>query len=129
MKEARGFRWLGLLIILGTLAVSCAPFGRGAETEPDFTGRVTEVHGDGTEGIEGLVLVEAEVVTTEGEYVDKYMLTVTDKTSILQGDGGNGREVTFEALAVGQEVQVWFAGPVKESYPMQVDARQIVIVG
>jgi len=56
------------------------------------------------------------------------MVTVKDEMLIFEGDGGDRRPATFEALAIGQQVQVWFSGPVKESYPAQVDAGQIVIV-
>jgi len=35
--------------------------------------------------------------------------------------------VSFEALEAGQQVQLWFTGPVMESYPAQARARQIVI--
>ena len=38
-------------------------------------------------------------------------------------------EVTFADLTVGQTVAAWFTGPVAESYPVQVKASQIVIVG
>ncbi len=40
----------------------------------------------------------------------------------------NRRPVTFESLKSGQRAQVWFAGPVAESYPAQVRASQIVII-
>jgi hypothetical protein len=72
--------------------------------------------------------VEARVVREDTECLDKHMVTAKDETLILEEDGGERRPATFEALAVGQQVQVWFSGPIRESYPMQVDAQQIVIL-
>ena len=128
MKHIKPFLLLGLLITLMAMAIGCVPSGEGIETEPGFTGSITEVHRIGREDTVGQVLVEARVITGNTDYLDKYMVTVKDETLLFEQDGGDLRPVTFEALAVGQQVQVWFAGPVKESYPMQVDAGQIVIL-
>ena len=49
--------------------------------------------------------------------------------ALLHQKNGDAQRVGFDALAVGQTVQVWFTGPLKESYPVQVDAKQIVILG
>lgn len=110
------------------LAVACVPLGEGVETQADFSGNITEAQRIGRGGTLGQVLAEARVVREDTEYIDKFMVTVKDETLIFEGDGGDGRPGNFEALAVGRQVQVWFSGPVKESYPAQVDAAQIVIV-
>lgn len=126
MSHARCLAFVGLLIC--SLAVGCFPSGGAVQGEPDFTGQATDVQFVGEGNVVGTVLVEAMVKTDEGQYVDKYMLTVTDETLIFEETAGGRRVVSFETLDVGQHVHVWFAGPVKESYPMQGDARQIVIV-
>ena len=128
MKRTRFTLLLGLLIPLLALAVGCAPSGSAVEGDADFTGEVTDVQHIGRGDVLGTVLVEEKVVTQDGEYLDTYVLTVKSDTAIFDERGGDRRSATFEALAVGQRVQVWFSGPVKESYPMQVDAGQIVIV-
>jgi len=56
------------------------------------------------------------------------MVTIKDETLIFEQDGENHRQVTFEALETKQRVQVWFSGPVLESYPMQGTAQQVVII-
>ena len=128
MKRTRFSALLGLLISLLALVVGCAPSGGAVKGEADFTGEVTDVQHIGRGDVLGSVLAEEKVVTQDGEYLDKYVLTVKSDTAIFDERGGDRRSATFEALAVGQRVQVWFSGPVKESYPMQVDAGQIVIV-
>ncbi len=124
----RLLRSLVLLIALMAFAMGCGPLGKPGGGEADFTGQISEIQRIGRGDVLGQVLVEARVVREGTERVDKYMVTVKDETLIFEGDGGDRRPATFEALAIGQRVQVWFSGPVKESYPAQVDAAQIVIV-
>ncbi len=115
----------GLLTVLG----ACATPPGEVTTEPDFTGRITQLEQVSGEGTVGRVLVEATLGREGTEYVDKYMVTIKDETLILQRVGGDRRSATFEALIIGQQLQVWFVGPIAESYPAQVAARQIVILG
>jgi hypothetical protein len=61
---------------------------------------------------------------SEADVSQKYAITVTSETDIL---GLDGQTVGFGDLGEGQEVRVWFSGPVKESFPMQVDAGRIAI--
>ncbi len=86
----------------------------------DFTGFITEIqalsHG------EALGLVSAE--SHADKIVVKYVLTITADAEILEL---NGETAGFEALEATQQIQVWFSGPVKESWPMQVDAGKIII--
>lgn len=88
--------------------------------EADFTGWVTAVETVGRNGVFGIVHAESQVE----KVVDKYAITVTEGTAIVGLDGG---VVGFDALRETQQVLVWFSGPVKESFPMQVDAGRIVI--
>lgn len=121
---------IGLLIFtMLALAAGCAGSGGPVEEGPNFTGQVTDVQHIGRGDVVGSVLVEEKVVTQDGEYLDKYVITVTGETLLFDERGGDRSPETFDALAIGQRVQVWFSGPIKESYPMQVDAGQIVIVG
>lgn len=56
------------------------------------------------------------------------MVTVKDETLILQQDGEERSQAAFEALETNQQVQIWFTGPIMESFPMQGTAQQVVIV-
>ncbi|MCH7617033.1 MAG: DUF3221 domain-containing protein [Chloroflexi bacterium] len=60
---------------------------------------------------------------------DKAVVRVEGDTLLFQESGSALMEVTFADLTVGQTVAAWFTGPVAESYPVQVKASQIVIVG
>lgn len=85
----------------------------------DFVGRVTGIEAAGEDPVRGLVTAESETDASQ-----KYVITVTGETALL---GLDGETVGFEALQETQEIRVWFSGPVKESFPMQVDAGMIVI--
>jgi hypothetical protein len=120
---------VGLLARVAVLTAGCVHLGGGTKQGPDFTGRVTDKQTVAAGNVVGTVMVEAEVETEEGIFFDKYVLTVTGQTALLQRKNGEAQRVGFDALAVGQTVQVWFTGPLKESYPVHVDAKQIVILG
>jgi len=104
------------------IVVNSAP--KPLQTEADFTGWVTEIHPIGDKGRLGQILVESHA----DKIVDKYMVTIKDETLILQQDGENRYEVDFEALETKKQVQIWFSGPIMESFPMQGTAKQVVII-
>jgi hypothetical protein len=85
----------------------------------DLIGVVTGVEPVGRNDVLGLVHVESETDTSQ-----KYVVTVTGETVLT---GLDGETVGFDSFEETQEVRVWFSGPVKESFPMQVDAGKIVI--
>ena len=59
---------------------------------------------------------------------DKALVRVTEATRLFR-EGERGREpARFADLAVGQQVEATFDGPVAKSYPPQATARQIVIL-
>ena len=57
---------------------------------------------------------------------EKAAVTVTTDTRILRQTKGALESAAFDDLATGQEVAVWFSGPVAESYPVQATAATIV---
>jgi hypothetical protein len=135
MKPVRLLGLLALVIALAALAANCSSSNetptsdhKPLHSEPDFIGDITEVHQIGENGVLGTALVETKVTTQDGQYADKYMVTVTDETLILEQDGKTVDHVSFEVLEPGQQARIWFSGPVRESYPAQVDAQQIMMV-
>jgi hypothetical protein len=54
----------------------------------------------------------------------KGVFRVRDATDVLRGGGSR---VRADDLREGQRVRVWVSGPVAESYPVQAQARLIVI--
>ncbi|MBD2868777.1 Gmad2 immunoglobulin-like domain-containing protein [Paenibacillus arenilitoris] len=57
-------------------------------------------------------------------YIDAYSFAISDKTAMT--DSG-GRRIAPDQIPLGAQVDVWNAGPVAESYPMQTDAAKIVL--
>ena len=92
-------------------------------TKADLTGFITEIHQIDKEGTLGQVLVESHA----DKLVDKYMVTIKDETLIYEQDGDELRQAAFETLETNQQVQIWFSGPIMESFPMQGTAQQVVI--
>lgn len=70
----------------------------------------------------GTILVEGELGKNGADY-DKGYVRINADTVIFSNE-----EVDFNAFEVGQYVQVFFEGPVAESYPVQGTARQVNIV-
>jgi len=84
-------------------------------TAPSIIGQVTAI---------ALPMVVVEEKPAEPHGSAKASVRITDGTQVLrQGEGVVG---TTE-LRVGQQVKVWFTGPVMESYPLQATAGVIVI--
>jgi len=123
MKYIRPFGLVGLLIGLMVVSVDCTSATKPIETEADFIGFITEIHPMQERGISGQISVESHA----DKIVTKYVVTIEDETLILQQDGDNIRNATFAAFETKQWVQIWFSGPVMESWPMQATAKQVVI--
>ncbi len=98
--------------------------------EADLNGKILNISSADTEarakGILGAVLVEAS--KQEAQF-DKVSVKVTVNTLLFRREGEQRQSVGFDALKVGQEVEVWFLGPVLQSYPVQAEAKQIGILG
>ena len=124
MNYLRLFGLLGLLIVLVVTAVDCICVPKALETDPEVTGSITEIHSVGEDGILGRILVESPAT----DWLDKYMVTINDETHIFEQNEEGLCQVTFGALETGQRVQLWFTGPVMESFPMQATAKQVVII-
>jgi hypothetical protein len=85
-----------------------------------------EPSGCGKSGVLGTFLVE-DGVDPDGRALAASVKVPPD-IAILREDGQGGWALaSFDDLAVGQTVQVWFDGPVAESYPVQATAGSIVI--
>jgi hypothetical protein len=114
----------GLLIVLMAISLDCASTATPIETEADFIGFITEIHPDG----EGDVLGQISVESHADKIVSRYIITITDETLIFQQDGDDLHRADFKTLEDKQWVKIWFAGPTRESFPVQGTAGQVVIV-
>jgi len=75
----------------------------------------------------GTILVQAREDGAPGN-LDKASVTITTATRIYEQRGQDRNVVSFDWIMVGQQVQVWFSGPVRESDPVQATAREIAII-
>ena len=72
--------------------------------------------------------LRVKAVGEEEPTYDLVMVTVRRSTRILRREEDGMHEAAFDDLRAGQRVQVEFAGGVRESYPVQVDAAVVVIL-
>jgi len=119
----RRFVSAGLLLVFTAAFLGCASTAKPIETEADFIGFITGIHPNGERDILGRISVESHA----DKIVSRYIITITNETSIFQQDGNNLRQVDLEALEDKQWVRIWFTGPVMESFPVQGTAGQVVI--
>ncbi len=84
-------------------------------TAPSISGQITAV---------ALPMVMVEENPAESHGSDKARVRITEATQVLRESEG---VVGATELGVGQQVKVWFTGPVMESYPSQATAGVIVI--
>ena len=115
---------LVVITCLMITALSCTSSGKPIETEADFTGFITDIQPVQNKDIVGRISVESHA----DKLVTKYVITIKNETLLFQQDGDTLRETTFKALENKQWVEIWFSGPVMESWPMQVTAGQVVIM-
>jgi hypothetical protein len=57
----------------------------------------------------------------------KAALAITDSTGFYRRTADGVVAIAFTDLRAGQKAEVWFDGPVAESYPVQTRARVIVV--
>jgi len=98
--------------------------GPSQEDGSDIFGIITEINSSGSETVDGRILVELEQPNNTS---DKFWVTIEKNTSIYKFDGKQYTDASFSSLTKGQNVEVWFDGPVAESYPAQVKAKQVVV--
>lgn len=114
---------LTLTLLLGLGLTACAP--TPPSESPSIRGEVTSAELDAdAEGDAGSILVEGEI--EEDTSFDKASVRITQDTQVFAEDG------TLAAagdISVGQRVEVWFTGPVAESYPVQATASDVRILG
>jgi hypothetical protein len=114
---------LVLLVTAGGIALlvmarsDAAPSG-----SPSIRGTITSVSPLAGQGV---ILVEDRPQDRAGS--DKASITVNAATRIYRGRIGASTRGSFGDLRNGRIVEVWFAGPVLTSYPVQATASVILI--
>lgn len=109
-----------VIFVLSLLLNGCAK--EGLSQSIGIRGEIKEIYlsedGDTISGI----LVEGEI--QEDTMYDYANVTLDENTLIYKGE----EEATIEGLEEGLKVEIIFAGPVAESYPVQGVAERINII-
>jgi hypothetical protein len=71
------------------------------------------------------ILVEQIPTRSAGEPIA--WVSVNDGTRVLQRTDGGTSRASASALAVGARVQVWFTGPILESFPVQTTGGTVLV--
>src|SRR5712691_1170774 len=109
---------LFLLVTAGGLAVVLMSRADAAPNGPPSTrGTITNV---GPLGGQAVIMVEERPQDQAGSA--KASVTVNAATRIYRGRVDASTRGSFSDLRTGQLVQIWFAGPVLTSYPIQATA-------
>ncbi|MFC1958249.1 protease inhibitor I42 family protein [Chloroflexota bacterium] len=109
---------LGITILMGAVLVFGGCSAGGTNEVPDLVGWI-----DSIQQPQGQTPGQILVNSPDNSTSDKFLVTVTDKTAIHR----QMQNAAFDSFNVGQKVEIWFSGPVMESYPAQVSAEKIVI--
>lgn len=118
-------RVLVTTIIIIALITGCAQ-QKYIPEKVDIRGKITQNIVNNNKEILGIILVEGKL--EDDTQVDKASVSVTAKTKIFVLKNGETLEkADYSFLQEGQEVEVIFTGPVRESYPVQADAGKIII--
>ena len=114
---------VALAFALALLGGGCTGSTARPDAPPSILGTISQLlPADSAADIAGGFLIDDG---QDGYDFDKASVTVTGDTRIVTAEGVSG---TFADLANGQRVEVWFEGPVAESYPVQATAGEIRIL-
>lgn len=113
------------LLAVGLIAAValCGCAERPPSEPPSIRGTITSLTLPET-GPGGSILVEGQKAS-DTQY-DKASVSITGDTRIFDADGRPG--LSIGDLAEGMPVEVWFTGPVAESYPVQAQADAIRVL-
>jgi len=118
-----------LLISMSCLFAGCQLFARPEPWTVNVRGVITHIRlaepQASDKDIIGIILVEGE--KEEDTQYDSADVGVTRGTRIFRNDEQHQR-LPFEALEIGQKVEVQFEGPIIETDPPQATAHGIAIL-
>jgi hypothetical protein len=85
-------------------------------------------------GQNGLVTIRVVAHPNAGAQLDLDAadVTVSSATKVLTSPNSTGERAArsdASAIAVRDYVEVWITGPVRESYPVQADAKVVLVYG
>jgi hypothetical protein len=127
------------LLLAATALIVCVLLASGCATTtvpdapPSIRGVVTSVEpGEAGSGSIRVVWTEDPAVGARTEQ-DAAQVAITPETELLRRVG-EGTDATYESiefaqLEAGDVVEVWFEGPVAESYPVQANGDVLAVIG
>lgn len=120
-----------LWLTIAALTLGCAGPGAGPATGADIRGTITSLHyapaaSDAPHAPRAWMLVEG--AREPDTRFDRAAITLTKDARLFVQHGPERRVVDLDALQIGQRVEVRFSGPVRESYPVQATASEVVIL-
>jgi hypothetical protein len=92
-------------------------------TTPDIHGTITRTNASSGRQT---ILVEENPAERSGSL--KALTTINATTAIVRRTTQGDRPATIAELLEGKTVDVWFDGPVAESYPVQALAKRVIIL-
>ena len=107
-----------------TIATTGCTTVSAPDTTPDIAGPVTQV----TTFDGGVSLLVESGQPQVGDY-DIASVSVDTDAEVLVMEDGDLVRATYEDIPNGARVEVWFEGPVAESYPVQATAGTVVVLG
>lgn len=115
-----------VILVLLLAAFVLTAFGCSKDVEGTVIGVRGQITGlnMGQDSKTMFILVEGKL--EQDTAYDKASLTITDKTKII--DKGTDKKLSKEALKEGMQVEVIMEGSVRESYPVQGDAKEVRII-
>lgn len=124
-NRSLGALLISLLVCVGVFA-ACADTPEPDERAPDIRGTITQISAPGATEVPFRMLVEGRI--EEDTRYDRASVSVVESTRVFQETEDGFREASRRDLATGQRVEVQFREPVAESYPVQAQAGQVVIL-
>jgi hypothetical protein len=135
--EKRGqVRMKKLVAMLGMAVSLAAAACSGVPGEPDGPGLNASVPTDAASIIGDITQVErngdamrilVEQIPTRNAGYPIAWISINPSTRVLRRAEGTVSRGSSRELAKGMRVQVWFTGPVAESYPVQAKAGTVLI--
>lgn len=117
----RAVTLVAAVLFVSMAALVLVGCGGQPKGEPGITGVVQSVDRRPDGGLTMLVVAPADKPGTMG---DKASVTVVPKTPVVDA---SGKRIGAGAILPGATVQVWFEGPVAESYPVQGKAGYVKV--
>ncbi len=92
---------------------------------PDIKGQVTRLDPGNGRAVRFLVESDSE---EEPRGLDKAWIRFGRSALVYLRQGKSWKRASVDRLKTGLQVEVWFEGPVLESYPVQAQAKIVAIV-